>query len=69
MNVFTGLRHLHLENNVEVFNVLLRYVAGTQEWEKALHVFRHLTEIGVSANTETYNALLQACVHGVLQLS
>jgi pentatricopeptide repeat protein len=66
MKVLTGLQHLHLGDSVEVFNVLLRYVAGTQEWEQALHVFRHLTERGVSANTETYNALLCACVHGVL---
>jgi hypothetical protein len=66
MKIFIGLQHLHMEDNVEVFNALLRCVAATQQWETALHVFCHLTEIGVNANTETYNALLQACVHGAI---
>jgi pentatricopeptide repeat protein len=61
---FIGLQHLRLEDNISVFNALIRCIAKTQEWEKALHVFRHLNEIGVCANTETYNALLHACVQG-----
>lgn len=63
---FVGLQHLRLEDDVSVFNALLRTVARGRDWEKALHIFRHLNEIGVHADTETYNALLAACVQGML---
>lgn len=62
--VFAGLQRLRLEDNVDVFNALLRVAAAARQWEDALHVFRHLTEVGVCADTETYNALLRACVNG-----
>lgn len=62
--VFAGLQRLRLEDSVDVFNALLRVAAAARQWEDGLHVFRHLTEVGVWANTETYNALLRACVNG-----
>ena len=63
-HLFVGLQHLRLEDNVTVFNALLECIAAAREWEKALHVFKHMNDIAVPANTATYNALLTACMNG-----
>lgn len=52
---------------LQVFNALLVCIAKSRDWEKALHVFKHMNNIGVPADTTTYNALLEACMNGTLQ--
>lgn len=64
MKCFVGLQHLGLEKSTSIFNTLLERVARGKEWEKVLHVFRHMLDVGVPVDTETYNMLLGACIRG-----
>lgn len=66
MKCFVGLQHLGLERQTCTFNTLLLRVARGKEWEKVLHVFRHMLDTGVPVDTETYNTLVGACIRGNL---
>ena len=66
MKCFIGLQHLGLERHTCTFNRLLLRVARGKEWEKVLHVFRHMLDTGVPVDTETYNTLIGACIRGTL---
>lgn len=64
MKCFVGLQHVGLERKTCVFNTLLKRVAQDKQWEKILHVFRHMLDTGVLVDTDTYNALIGACIRG-----
>ena len=61
VEIFEGLRSLDMADLPVVHDALIYEHARRGELEQALKRFHELPECGVSANADTYNALLLAC--------
>lgn len=64
IKAFVGLQHVGLERETEVYNCLLHRVAKEKRWEQVLQAFRQMLDAGVPTNSDTYSALLGACIKG-----
>jgi hypothetical protein len=61
---FVGLQHIGLERETDVYNCLLHRVAKDSQWDQVLQSFRQMLDAAVPTNSETYSALLGACIKG-----
>ena len=64
VKAFVGLQHVGLDRDTEVYNCFLHRVAKDKQWEQVLQAFRQMLDAGVATNSDTYSALLGACIKG-----
>lgn len=64
VKAFVGLQHVGLERDTEVYNCLLHRVAKDKGWDQVLQAFRQMLDAGVPTDSDTYSALLGACIKG-----